>query len=150
MNKLRSAAAYRPTQISKLSEGESFGVAHSLAADNTSLYHGTKSEIKKRFQSCPLPVIDAQSNAIIIELSPIIFRHAEKTISTFNDFAVLIYYKILDIGLNFQRIDIVCDRYFQDSVKEQTRSLRGVGTTLEFDDDTPMPGNFRDFAQQSK
>ena len=50
----------------------------------------------------------------------------------------------MDIGQNFQRIDIVCDQYFQDSVKEQTRCLRGVGTKFEFDDDTSMPGNFRD------
>ena len=46
MNKLRSAAAYRPEQVSKLFEGEIFGVAQSLADDKTSLHHGTKSEIK--------------------------------------------------------------------------------------------------------
>ena len=50
----------------------------------------------------------------------------------------------MDIAFNFQRIDIVCDRYFQDSLKEQTRKMRGVDTNFEFSDDTPIPVDFRD------
>ena len=50
----------------------------------------------------------------------------------------------MDIAFNFQRIDIVYDRYFQDSLKEQTRKMRGVGTNFEFSDDTPIPVDFRD------
>ena len=155
MNKLRSAAAYRPEQVSKLFEGEIFGVAQSLADDKTSLYHGTKSEIKKRFKQCTPPVINTvelspKCSAIIVELSPIVFRYNERLMNSFNDFAVLIYYKVMDIAFNFQRIDIVCDRYFQDSLKEQTRKMRGVGTNFEFSDDTPIPVVFRDFAQQPK
>ena len=45
MNKLRSAAAYRPHQTSELFAGEVFGVAQSIATGDRSLYHGTKSEI---------------------------------------------------------------------------------------------------------
>ena len=74
MNKLRSAAVYRPDQVSKLFEGEIFGVAQSLAEDKTSLYHGTKLEIKKRLPKCLPPVIHMQTSAIIIELSPVVFR----------------------------------------------------------------------------
>ena len=42
----------------------------------------------------------------------------------------------MGVAESYQRIDVVCDRYFQDSQKEQTRRLRGVGT--------PFPANFRD------
>ena len=47
INKLRSAAAYRPHKTCELFAGEIFGVAQSIATDDTSVYHGTKSEIKK-------------------------------------------------------------------------------------------------------
>ena len=86
MNKLRSVAAYCPDQISKLFEGEIFGVAQSLADDKTSLYHGTKSEIKKRLPKCLPPVIDMQTSAIIIELSPVVFRQADKLVNNFNEY----------------------------------------------------------------
>ena len=85
-----------------------------------------KSEIKKRFKQCTPPVINTENSAIIVELSPIVFRYSERLINSFNDFAVPIYYEVMDIAFNFQRIDIVCDRYFQDSLKEQTRKMRGV------------------------
>ena len=104
MNKLRSAAAYRPEHVSKLFEGEIFGVTQSLADDKTSLYHGTKSEIKKRFKQCTPPVINTENSAIIVELSPIVFRYSERLINSFNDFAVLIYYKVMDIAFNLEGI----------------------------------------------
>ena len=50
----------------------------------------------------------------------------------------------MDVAQSYQRIDVVCDRYFQDNLKEQTRRLRGVGTMCEFSDDAPFPVNFRD------
>ena len=93
MNKLRSVAAYCPDQISKLFEGEIFGVAQSLAEDKTSFYHGTKLEIKKRLPKCLPPVIDMQTSAIIIELSPVVFRQAGKpAANNFNRSADLLSY----------------------------------------------------------
>ena len=124
MNKLRSAAAYRSEQALILFEGEIFGVAQSLANDKTSLYHGTKSEIKNLLKQCTPWVINTENSAIIVELSPTVFRYSKGLINNFNDFTVLIYYKVMDIAFNFQRIDIVCDRYFRDSLKEQTRKMR--------------------------
>ena len=85
-----------------------------------------------------------QTYAIIIELSPVVFRQADKPINHFNDSGVPIYNHMMDVAQSYQRIDVLCDRYFQDSLKEQTRRLRGVGTMFEFCDDTPFPINFRD------
>ena len=84
-----------------------------------------------------------QTSAIIIELSPVVFRQADKPVNNFNDFAVLSTI-IMGVAQSYQRIDVVCDRYFQDSLKEQPRRLRGVGTMFEFSDDTPFPANFSD------
>ena len=50
----------------------------------------------------------------------------------------------MDVAQSYHRIDVLCDCYFQDSLNEQTRRLRGVGTTFEFSGDTPFPVNFRD------
>ena len=48
LNKLKSAAAYRPRQVETLFSSELQGVAQSLAADSSTLYHGSKSKMKDR------------------------------------------------------------------------------------------------------
>ena len=50
----------------------------------------------------------------------------------------------MELGAGHKRIDVVCDRYFENSLKEQTRSGRGVGTKIVFNGDTLFPANFRD------
>ena len=37
------------------------------------------------------------------------------------------------------RIDIVCDSYHNQSLKSQTRSVRGDGQEIAFDTNTPLP-----------
>ena len=114
------AAAYRPKEVEKLFSSEIEGITHSIALDDSTLYHGVKSKIKDRFQSTaePLPNMD-QSSAIIIELSPVVFRLAGRDgISNFNEFAVKIYYHLMEIGKGYHRIDVVCDRYFPNSLKD--------------------------------
>lgn len=131
----------------RLFEGELQGVAHSIAEDDFRLYHGTKSTMKDHFNKCPEPDTNEQSTTIV-ELSPIVFKYSETQVDTFNDFAVLLYYRIMELGYSDERIDIVCDRYFKDSLKEQIRNDRGVGTRFLFSDETPFPKNFRnDFLQ---
>ena len=143
LNKLKSAIPYRPVQITGLLETELQGVAQSIAEDDTKLYHGTKSSIKDRFNSCNFPPKDQKTSAIIVELSPLIFKYAEIPVDTFIDFAVLLYRKVMEIAKSYDRIDVVLDRYFTDSLKEQTRDSRGVGTCVLFDDDSEFPRDFR-------
>ena len=70
---------------------------------------------------------------------------------TINDVAVLIYRNIMELARLNDRIDIVCDRYFKDSLKDQTRKQRGVGTRFIFTDETPFPKDFRkDFLHNSE
>ena len=42
-----------------------------------------------------------------------------------------------------KRINIVCRRYFKDSLKNQTRIGRGIGAQINFNDDTPFPSDFQ-------
>ena len=74
-------------------------------------------------------------------MSPTVFRLAETpSVHSFHDFAVLVYHHIKDLARDYQRVDVVCDRYFSDSLKEQ---IRGVGTQLHFSDDTQFPSTLR-------
>ena len=57
LNKLRTALAYRPEPALKLFEGELCVYLVCLAEDEKSLYHGTKSEMKKRLETCSAPTI---------------------------------------------------------------------------------------------
>ena len=149
LNKLRTAIAYRPEPALKLFEGELCGYPACLAEDEKSLYHGTKSDMQKRLETCSAPIIATESSIIVLEFSPLIHRLAEKPAKTFHDFAVMVYFSIMYISREYQRVDVVCDRYFTHSLKEQTRLQRGIGTRHEFTDDTPMPNNFRDFLHNS-
>ena len=63
-------------------------------------------------------------SAIILKMSPIIRTKCfslPDNISCFNDLAVVLYYKITELGLGSERINVVLDRYFNQSFKEGTR-----------------------------
>ena len=105
------------------------------------MYHGTKSNVLQRIDGCNSPD-SGPSSAIIIELSAI-FRRAF-TASSFLDFAHQVYAYIMAMADGFDRIDVIADRYFKDSLKKQTRISRGNAPTILFDDDTKFPGDFKD------
>ena len=48
----------------------------------------------------------------------------------FSDLAIVLYYEIVRLGFDYNRIDTVFDRYFDDSLKEGTRKSRGMGYQL--------------------
>ena len=62
----------------------------------------------------------------------------------FSDLGIVLYYEIIRLGFDYNRIDIVIDRYFDDSLKEGTRKSRGTGKILMFDDDTDIPQDMID------
>ena len=78
-------------------------------------------------------------SAVVIELSPLVYRMAQVLVDTFHDFALFLYRQIEDNSEIYGRVDVVCDRYFKDSLKQQTRTSRGVGTKVNFTDQTPFP-----------
>ena len=48
----------------------------------------------------------------------------------------------MNLSDGYDRVDVVCDRYFERSVKSQTRNERGQGAVLIFNDETQFPANF--------
>ncbi len=64
------------------------------------------------------------------------------SIECFSDFAVIIYHQVMKLSHGYARIDLVFDRYFEESFKEGTRNARGTGSMFVFEgDDTPVPNN---------
>ena len=51
---------------------------------------------------------------------------------------------IKKLSSGYSRVDIICDRYFNNSLKNLTRNGRGHGPKLLFNDDTPLPSKFND------
>ena len=62
----------------------------------------------------------------------------------FNDFSLVLYNDVMQVSKQYSRVDVVFDRYFPDSLKEPTRTNRGVGTKYHFTDETSFPTNFRE------
>ena len=145
LNKMKSACEYLPAMALEVFQGEIMDIPQSLTPDGLSLYHGTKSDITKRFISQDnLPEYDCKS-AIILEMSPIIHAKSCSTgIECFSDFAVILYHEIIKLSHGYNRIDLVFYRYFDESLKEGTRNQRGSGSRFAFDgDDTPVPNNMQ-------
>ena len=55
------------------------------------MYHGTKSSIQERFQTCELPDYNQNNLALIIEASPLLRNLSSISVETFNDVAVVFY-----------------------------------------------------------
>ena len=146
LSKLRSGADYRLTVATELFEGEPFGIPVSLAVNENMMYHGTKSSIKDRMQLCHKPDIETSSrSSLIIEMSPIIHKFSGINVDTYHDFAYVLYRYCLILASGFDRLDVIWDRYFKQSLKEQTREQRGAtGARCIISDDQPLPKNFKD------
>ena len=66
-----------------------------------------------------------------------------------SDIAVLLYFHIMSICSNFSRIDLIFDRYFERSVKEDMRISRGKGSRFFFNEDSLIPKTMDDFLMNS-
>ena len=62
------------------------------------------------------------------------------SLKNFEEFSLLIYYEVMRHATNYERIDLVFDRYFEMSLKEGTRLGRGDGSKYSFEgDSTELP-----------
>ena len=50
----------------------------------------------------------------------------------------------MSIGKDFSRCNIVCDRYFKESLKEGVRKVCGSGTKVNFNESSMFPSKFSD------
>lgn len=89
--------------------------------------------MKERFELCETDHMLSCNFVVIINLFSVIFRLAESKISSIHEFLVIIYDHIMGLGRYHKQINIVCDRYFKDTLKDQTWIGRGIGTQIDFD-----------------
>ena len=139
ITKLRSAIQYRREHAKRLFSSEIYNYAQSLSDDGSDLYHGTKSNILQRFDKTPAKQPMA---ALIVELSPM-FRKVDHSRS-FEMSSKKLYGEIGKLSSGYSRVDVICDRYFNDSLKTLTRIGRGQGPNIVFTDSTPLPGKFNE------
>ena len=150
---LRSAYLFRTEQVKELCKHEFFGIAQSISDERHNLYHGTKSEITKRFEGSEKIITNISTkNAIVIELSVIIKAKTKSLCSTFNGFAEEVYASIMFLAKGYERYDVVTDRYFAGCLKEGFREKQGSsGSKLIFNGLTPFPSLFgEDFLNNSE
>ena len=139
--KLRAAIQYRRDHAKMLFKTEIFGTSQCLSINSTNMYHGTKSNVLQRIPKSNAPDSSPLS-AIIIELSAVF--PCSFNASTFLEFASQVYAYLLSMADGYNRVDVILDRYFKDSLKKQTRTTRGDAPTISIDDKTNFPGDFRD------
>ena len=124
MAKFIDAAKQRRSLVENILNYEVFGIAQSLAQDQYTLYHGTKSSILSILQSTATKECLKKNNGgFIIELSMLFRKTQPSWVKTF---------------------DVITDRYFTDSLKEGTRRDRGSakGLIFPFHNNTVIPSNF--------
>ena len=141
INKMRSACEHRSDLAETVFKYEILDVPQSLAKTSLTQYKGKKSDITNRFSSSfqNMPN-DESDSAIIIEMSPVIRAKCSSIcsdVNCFGDLAVVILYYIQSLSNNYRRVDMVFDRYFDTSLKEDTRKGRGIGSRFVLTEDTP-------------
>ena len=145
---MKNACQHKPKNAKIVFGNEILNVPKSLGKIYNAMYHGQKSELTKRFSKYSVNEIpkDAEKSAITIEMSPLIRAKCSQKAGMicFLDLAIVLYYEIIRLGFVYNRIGIVFDRYFDDSLKEGTRKSRGTVTILIFDDDTNIPQDMID------
>ena len=122
ITKMRNACEHRP-EIAKIVLGnEILNVPQTLVKSYTTMYYDSKSELTKQFSKYSIHEIpkNAEKSAVIIEMSPLIRAKCSQKagMTCFSDLAIVLYYKIIILGFDYNRIDIVFDRYFGNSLKE--------------------------------
>ena len=94
---------------------------------------------------------DTTCGVIVTEMFAMIMIKVKCNAKTFYDFAMILYQYIMVQVIDFKRIDIVCDQYFHNSLKEGTGKGREYGARKIFDYETKFPEKMReDFPEHSK
>ena len=110
---------------------EILNVPQTLVKSYTTMYYDSKSELTKQFSKYSIHEIlkNAEKSAVIIEMSPLIrAKYSQKAgMTCFSDLAIVLYYKIIILGFDYNRIDIVFARYFGNSLKEGQEKAETLG-----------------------
>ena len=140
-NKLRITCELRPNLCKQAFTKEFTHLPESLTK-NGEMYHSTKSQALKIFDAVNPSLssnVQEDPDVIIMDFSALINAQAAITnVKIFGEFSQEIISTIRKSKARL-RIDIVCDSYHKQSLKSQTRSVRGDGQELAFDTNTPLP-----------
>ena len=122
---------------------EIYDYRQSLSEDDSDLYHGFKSNILNRFEQVTNRIEISSSAALLIELS-LMFR-SDTHSGTFEELARRLFNNIKKLPTGYSHADTICDRCFENNLKNLTINGRGHSPKLLFNDDTPLPRKFNDF-----
>ena len=87
VTKLRAACVATQKHAETFFQSELFGKSQSISTDSRSLYHGSKSDILKRFEKETQPKIHGNNSALVVDLSVILKIIGQQTFRTFKEFA---------------------------------------------------------------
>ena len=152
MNNLKSAVNHRPTRVDELFRKELYRVSHiTLAFSWLYKWHvSLHQELNKRktaMMSATYFVRD-MSKSHSCRSVPILRKLSNVSVHNyFYGFAVVFYSYVIRSAEGFDRLDVVFDRYFKNSLKVKTRKgWDSSGTqVLQITDDVPFPHNFANF-----
>ena len=142
IKKLRSAVTYRCEHAKLLFSSEIYDYCQSLSEDGSDLYHGVKSNIINWFEYVTNRIEILSSAALLIELSPLL--RSDTHFGTFGEFARWFFNNIKKLSSGYSSVNIICDRYFKNSLKYLTRNERGHSPKVLFHDDILLPSKFND------
>ena len=130
LNKIRSAASHRKQPTKEVFNHELFGFPQSLSKCGIDLYHGSKSDLLKKFERFTVDNFEYanRKSAVVIDKAHLIYGKAFADLDTFADFAFTLYFQVKLIRQSFERWDLCFDRYNFDSLKTATRQQRGLGS----------------------
>ena len=108
------------------------------------MYNGNKSQLLKFFNPTQSVTSTLKKGALIFDFSAIVNSQAAvTTVKTFNGFADW----VIDFGKNLSyrcsHIEIVCDNYFDNSLKSYTREGRGCRQLVPFTEAPNIPRDFQ-------
>ena len=147
--KLRTASTYRTDKTKQLLSTEVTGIPESLSVKGE-IYQGSKSDFLKtpHFANGVVlkPISDISfKSGLVVDISVLIRAHASDVKGkTYSSLATEIFKDISNQCRHCSRVDIVCDSYFESSIKCSTRSKRGSGFHFSIVPTELHPKNFKD------
>ena len=142
-NKLRAAALFCAFLCAEVFKIEMTDLPESFTKKQQ-IYYGSKSQLLEIFDPTPSLTSTLKKDALIFDFSVIVNSQAAVTTAkTFNEFADGIIEFVKNLSSGCSRIDIVCDSYFDNSLKSHTREARGCGQFFPLTETTNIPKDFQ-------
>ena len=142
-NKFRAAALLRPSLSTEVFKIEMTGLPECFTKKQQ-MYHGRKSQLLKIVDPTPSLTSPLKKDALILDFSAIVNSQATVTTAkTFNEFADEVIEFVKNLSSGCSHIDVVCDSYFDNSLKSHTREDCGCGQFFPFTEATNIPKDFQ-------